>query len=109
LADFVEVIMPSSIQSVTFTFDESSSTLYASVTLKAGVLDADVVFNQMLYYLTEALDVYPGTISWSSVPAKRQEAPSSIIINVEDEVTPTSIASHLASAGFLLVALLVVL
>jgi len=78
------------ISSISFASDGDSS-LTTGVTLAPGVVDYDSVYNQIVYQLSQIFDLYPGTISWSTVSAgKRQISNQQIVLNFYDEVTPSS-------------------
>jgi len=78
------------ISSVSFSVDSSTS-LFADVTLSSGVINLDQVYNQMTYLLSQIFDVYPGAITWNTVPAsgKRQQTPNRIVLVFSDEVEYT--------------------
>jgi len=77
------------ISSISFSTDTTNS-LLASVTLASGVVNSEDAYNQIVYEMAHIFDVYPGTISWSTVPAGKRQANEQVVINFYDEQAPSS-------------------
>jgi hypothetical protein len=91
----------SEISSVTFTAGSYENTFNAEVTLTGGVVSTDLAYNKMVYQISRILDVFPGTISWTTVSTKRQA--NSIVIELMDEVTAASSGLLVVPFGLLVV------
>jgi hypothetical protein len=91
----------SEISSVTFTAGPTENSFNAEVTLAAGVASTDLAYNKMVYHLSRILDVFPGTISWTTVSTKRQA--NTIVIELMDEVTAASSGLFVVPFGLLVV------
>jgi len=82
-----------------------ASTLLADVTLAPGIVASDEAYNQIVYQLSHLFDLYPGTITWSDVPAGKRQTANQIILNFYDEQVPTS-GSNPAFAPLVLLGLI---
>jgi len=99
LSEAIEKLVPE-VTSITFSIDSSTS-VFADVTLAPGVVASDQVYNQVVYELSHIFDVYPGTITWDTVATGKRQTPNRIVISFADEALP--------SDGFFLTPFLVAL
>jgi len=91
----------SELVSVSFAEGPGPNSFVADVTLAAGVVADDIVYNKIVYQLSRIFDVRPGVISWST-EAKRQ-ASNTILLTVVDEAVPSASSSlYLSCLGLLL-------
>jgi len=82
----------SSISNLGFQFDFTTGTLTLSASLDSGV-DATIPLNNVVFYLSKALDVLPGTVTYQLNSGKRQTALSASIVVVDEQTIADQYAS----------------
>jgi hypothetical protein len=72
------------ISGLDFDFNFSSDNLHLTVMLENNQ-DTDVTLNNIVYFLSKALDVFPGVITWELDSNKRQDTVSARIVVVDEQ------------------------
>jgi len=75
---------------LSFDYDYSTDIVTVTVVLAPTSVDSSVAFNNVVYYLSQALDLFPGTVTYEIVSVasqKRQEtATARLVIRNEEDV-----------------------
>jgi hypothetical protein len=72
---------------LSFDYDYSTEIVTVTVVLAPTSVDSSVAFNNVVYYLSQALDLFPGTVKYEIVSNKRQDtATARLIIRNEEDV-----------------------
>jgi len=77
------------VEALSFSSRDSTSFL-ADVTLSPGVVETDRAYNQIVYYMAQIFDLYPGTIIWETVPASGKRTAEQIVVHFYNELEPSS-------------------
>jgi len=74
---------------LSFDYDFSADIVTVTVVLVPTGSDSSVAFNNVVYYLSQALDLFPGTVTYEIVSTKRQDSATArlVILNEEDVIT----------------------
>jgi len=105
LVEFIET-EETSISGLDFTYDFTTGSVQFTVTVGSG-LDSTIPLNNVVYFLSEALDVFPGTITYVvDSTAKRQSTTVTGHLVVVDEESLASTFDNFSSASSNMVSVL---
>jgi len=105
LVEFIET-QETAITGLDFTYDFTTGSVAFTATVGSG-LDSTIPLNNVVYYLSAALDVFPGTISYvQDSTAKRQSTTVTGHLVVVDEETVASVYDNFSSASSNMVSVL---
>lgn len=81
------------ITTLSFAYDATSGTLSATLDTAAGVQNSTVTFNQVAFFLSKSLDVFPGTIMFDAPTTQKRAFSAVMTIVDESTIAPLYVSS----------------